>query len=101
MITYYTNGLNEYVSIKIYKSTKSKTWVFEAENVRDFAFATSRKFIWDAQAVDINGKNFTMSFNDNGNRKNSDIKNNRLELLKMFCNVFNNFINFSKLEGIS
>ena len=38
------------------KSTKSKTWVFEAENVRDFAFATSRKFIWDAQAVDINGK---------------------------------------------
>ena len=38
------------------KSTSTKTWVFEAENVRDFAFATSRKFIWDAQAVDINGK---------------------------------------------
>jgi hypothetical protein len=38
------------------KSKSTKTWVFEAENVRDFAFATSRKFIWDAQAVDINGK---------------------------------------------
>ena len=38
------------------KSNSTKTWVFEAENVRDFAFATSRKFIWDAQAVDINGK---------------------------------------------
>ena len=38
------------------KSTSTKTWVFEAENVRDFGFATSRKFIWDAQAVDINGK---------------------------------------------
>ena len=25
-----------------------KTWVFHAENVRDFAFASSRKFIWDA-----------------------------------------------------
>jgi len=25
-----------------------KTWVFEADRVRDFAFATSRKFIWDA-----------------------------------------------------
>jgi len=25
-----------------------KTWTFHAENVRDFAFATSRKFIWDA-----------------------------------------------------
>ena len=35
------------------------------------------------------------------NDDNIDIKNNRLELLKMFCNIFNNFINFSKLEGIS
>jgi hypothetical protein len=37
-------------------SNKKKTWKFYAENVRDFAFATSRKFIWDMQAVDINGK---------------------------------------------
>lgn len=28
-----------------------KTWRFHAENVRDFAFATSRKFIWDAMPV--------------------------------------------------
>ena len=33
------------------KAKSEKTWVFQAENVRDFAFATSRKFIWDAQAV--------------------------------------------------
>lgn len=33
------------------KSTKTKTWHFTAENVRDFAFASSRKFIWDAMAV--------------------------------------------------
>ena len=40
-----------------------KTWVFKAENVRDFAFATSRKFIWDAQSVDLNGKKpMAMSF---------------------------------------
>ena len=26
----------------------TKTWVFEADNVRDFAWASSRKFIWDA-----------------------------------------------------
>jgi len=31
------------------KSTKMKTWHFKAENVRDFAWASSRKFIWDAQ----------------------------------------------------
>ncbi|SKA76375.1 Peptidase family M1 [Prosthecobacter debontii] len=29
-----------------------KTWVFQADNVRDFAFASSRKFIWDAMAVE-------------------------------------------------
>ena len=38
------------------KSEKTKTWKFYAENVRDYAFATSRKFIWDAMAVNINGK---------------------------------------------
>jgi hypothetical protein len=38
------------------KSTQKKTWEFHAENVRDFAFASSRKFIWDAQAVKIGSK---------------------------------------------
>ncbi len=35
------------------KSTAKKTWKFQANNVRDFAFASSRKFIWDAQAVKL------------------------------------------------
>ncbi len=39
------------------KVKEKKTWKFKAENVRDFAFATSRKFIWDAQAVKIGDKN--------------------------------------------
>ena len=38
------------------KSKDKKTWKFKAENVRDFAFASSRKFIWDAQAVKIGDK---------------------------------------------
>ncbi|MEM7658994.1 MAG: M1 family peptidase, partial [Bacteroidota bacterium] len=33
------------------RATDEKTWTFEAENVRDFAFASSRKFMWDAQGV--------------------------------------------------
>ena len=37
-------------------SKKTKTWKLKAENVRDFAFATSRKFIWDMQAVKIGNK---------------------------------------------
>ena len=38
------------------KGKSKKTWVFEAENVRDFAWASSRKFIWDAMAVKIGDK---------------------------------------------
>tara|TARA_B100000963_G_scaffold186138_1_gene161858 strand:- start:2787 stop:4844 length:2058 start_codon:yes stop_codon:yes gene_type:complete len=47
-------------------------------------------------------KIFTDNFFDKVivNDENSDIKKNRLELLKMYCNTFNNFINFSKLENI-
>jgi len=35
------------------KSRNKTTWKYNAHNVRDFAFATSRKFIWDAMAVKI------------------------------------------------
>jgi len=41
------------------KPKGKKTWVFQAENVRDFAFASSRKFVWDAMAVagmEVKGK---------------------------------------------
>ncbi len=38
------------------KATTKKTWIYKAQNVRDFAWASSRKFIWDAQQVDVEGK---------------------------------------------
>jgi hypothetical protein len=45
------------------KATSTKTWTFKAKNVRDFAFATSRKFMWDAQNTVVKGKNILcMSF---------------------------------------
>ena len=34
------------------------------------------------------------------NDENSDIKKNRLELLQMFCKTYDNFIDFSKVEGV-
>ena len=37
-------------------SNKTKTYKFHADNVRDFAFASSRKFIMDMQAVQIGDK---------------------------------------------
>jgi hypothetical protein len=45
------------------KPTGKKTWIFKADNVRDFAFASSRKFIWDAQGHDVGGNRvLAMSF---------------------------------------
>jgi hypothetical protein len=45
------------------KSKEKKTWEFHAENVRDFAFATSRKFIWDAMGVKVGTRTpLAMSF---------------------------------------
>lgn len=37
------------------RAKQVKTWIFHAERVRDFAFASSRKFIWDAQGTTIGG----------------------------------------------
>lgn len=40
-----------------------KTWKFTANDVRDFAFATSRKFMWDAMGVNVGTKRpLAMSF---------------------------------------
>ncbi|OJJ20457.1 aminopeptidase [marine bacterium AO1-C] len=45
------------------KSKKNKTWVFKAKNVRDFAWASSRKFIWDAMRVKVGNNNvWAMSY---------------------------------------
>ncbi len=45
------------------KSSKTKTWHFKAENVRDFGFASSRKFIWDAIGVKFGNRTvMAMSF---------------------------------------
>ncbi len=38
------------------RSTKKKTWKFSAKNVRDFGFTSSRKYIWDMQAVKLGGR---------------------------------------------
>ena len=49
-----------------HKPTTKKTWVFKAESVRDFAFASSRKFVWDAQGLAMAGNPvMAMSFYPN------------------------------------
>ncbi len=38
------------------KSTQKKTWIFKAAMVRDFAWGSSRKFVWDAMPAFVEGK---------------------------------------------
>ena len=38
------------------RATGTKTWTYLARNVRDFAWASSRKFIWDAMEIRQNGR---------------------------------------------
>ena len=57
--------VNEKEAIKNEKSKikNMKTWKFKAENVRDFGWASSKKFIWDAMTVEQDSKNvLAMSF---------------------------------------
>ncbi len=48
--------LDEAVANEKDKSTDKKTWIYEAENVRDFAWGASRKFVWDAMPTYVEGK---------------------------------------------
>ncbi|HEX9919832.1 MAG TPA: M1 family metallopeptidase [Pyrinomonadaceae bacterium] len=45
----------EALANETHKPAGKKTWVYHADNVRDFAFASSRKFIWDAQGHNVEG----------------------------------------------
>ena len=57
--------VNEKEAIKNEKKKEKalKTWHFKAENVRDFGWASSRKFIWDAMVVHQENKDvMAMSF---------------------------------------
>lgn len=38
------------------KASATKTWVYEAHNVRDFGLVSSRRLVWDAMATNVEGK---------------------------------------------
>lgn len=45
------------------KANGTKTWIFKADSVRDFAWGSSRKYAWDAMPVKCEGKRvMCMSF---------------------------------------
>ncbi|HEY5966984.1 MAG TPA: M1 family metallopeptidase [Chitinophagaceae bacterium] len=41
---------------KVTKNAKKKTWIYKADNVRDFAWTSSRRFVWDAMKTNVQGK---------------------------------------------
>ena len=55
--------LDEATAAEKQKSRGKKTWTFKADNVRDFAWTSSRKFVWDAMPAYVEGKKvMCMSF---------------------------------------
>ncbi|MFL5752636.1 MAG: M1 family metallopeptidase [Bacteroidia bacterium] len=55
--------LDEATSAEKNKATGTKTWIFKADSVRDFAWGSSRKYVWDAMPAKIEGKKtMCMSF---------------------------------------
>jgi hypothetical protein len=55
--------LNEALAASKQKSSAKKTWIFKADNVRDFAWTSSRRFVWDAMPANVEGKKvMCMSF---------------------------------------
>ncbi|WP_158772035.1 M1 family metallopeptidase [Paraglaciecola sp. L1A13] len=48
---------DEALDNEIEATNKEKTWKFSAKNVRDFAWASSRKFMWDAKGHKQKGAN--------------------------------------------
>src|SRR5688572_30510386 len=41
---------------KVTTNAKKKTWIYKADNVRDFAWTSSRRFVWDAMKTMVQGK---------------------------------------------
>jgi hypothetical protein len=55
--------LEEATAAEKQKSKSKKTWIYKADNVRDFAWTSSRKFVWDAMPAYVEGKKvMCMSF---------------------------------------
>ncbi len=48
--------LDEAVAREKLKLKEKKTWIFKADMVRDFAWGSSRKFVWDAMPAMVEGK---------------------------------------------
>ena len=86
----------------LFKKGEEKDLYDKINEIRKYFAGTRKQESYDETLkVLAEAKPTTDNFFDNVivNDENLDIKKNRLELLQMFCKTYNNFIDFSKVEG--
>jgi len=87
----------------LFKKDEEKHLFDKINEIRKYFSSTKKKERYDETLkILAEAKPTTDNFFDNVivNDENLDIKKNRLELLQMFCKTYNNFIDFSKVEGV-
>jgi len=87
----------------LFKKDEEKHLFDKINEIRKYFSSTKKKERYDETLkILAEAKPTTDNFFDNVivNDENLDIKKNRLELLQMFCKTYNNFIAFSKVEGV-
>ena len=86
----------------LFKKDEEKHLYNKINEIRQYFSNTKKQESYEETLkVLAEAKIITDNFFDNVivNDENLDIKKNRLELLQMFCKTYNNFIDFSKVEG--
>ncbi len=86
----------------LFKKDEEKYLFDKINEIRKHFASTEKRESYDETLkILAEAKPATDNFFDNVivNDENLDIKKNRLELLQMFCKTYNNFIDFSKVEG--
>jgi len=86
----------------LFKKDEEKHLYNKINEIRQYFLSTKKRESYEETLKILAGaKTATDNFFDNVivNDENLNIKKNRLELLQMFCKTYNNFIDFSKVEG--
>jgi len=86
----------------LFKKDEEKHLYNKINEIRKYFSSTKKQESYDETLkILAEAKPTTDNFFDNVivNDENLNIKKNRLELLQMFCKTYNNFIDFSKVEG--
>ena len=87
----------------LFKKDEEKNLFNKINEIRQYFLSTKKQESYDETLKVLSeAKAITDNFFDNVivNDENLDIRKNRLELLQMFCKTYNNFIDFSKVEGV-